>query len=648
MGQVLHVPGFGGGIVLEGSADAQRTDELAAGDGYDIGPRGQLVATSDLSNYVDVRSASGGAGTALSPVRAIGVLPAPQAPRLVCVGDAGGNTYISFADLVGNNIGGAAKGVTHAAGYNITMASFPYVDPTGTQLRLVLVCIGARPAYRPLAGLGVFAVTYNPAGPSYGSLGLEQYDSLGTGPGGEFTGGTKSKQLYPRGVIAYNNHAFFWGYDTHDTTDGDGQNRAMFSNTGKPLKIGRDADEDGIASGEITASDRDFEDSDAVSIGGGGEVIRAALVWASRLWFGTSDGIHYVEGYGRESFKTNGAIAIAGSRNVIGPHAMIEGPDRLLHAVGDEGHWIFDGSETDPVGTKLRDFDAKSIGYWDLIWTDSSRTLAQFPGQSNQDLVWMLSDPELGQVLIGIPYCDASAGYGYGTDTVVIKYHVKTGGYTRQVFTGKILLTAAMFRREHTAIAQHFVGGSSLGTNVSRYRYKATAAASPAMPSALPDVTFGEYAPFGPDGVGVFRKRYLTIAWKGAALPIVFSLTPTVDGQAMAAVKLSLQATAPSTPSNGDYWLDTSGTDTNIGNGTAGAIVPANASDFIFREWVASWNKWVPVAGGGQQGTRVSLPIAFAAARGTRFKVRCQCTAAAARFQLEGFGEKPALVREGQ
>lgn len=260
----------------------------------------------------------------------------------------------------------------------------------------------------------------------------------------------------------------------------------------------------------------------------------------------------------------------------------------------------------------------------------------------------MLSDPELGQVLIGIPYCDAAAGYGYGTDTVVLKYHVNTGGYTRQVFTGKILLTAAMFRREHTAIAQQFVGGESLGTNVSRHRYKATAAASPALPSPLPDITFGEYAPFGPDGVGVLRKRYLTLAWKSGALPLVFSLTPTVDGQAFATVKLSLQATAPVGPTNGDYWLDTSGTDTNIGNGTAGAIVPANAADFIFKEWVATWNKWVAVAGGGQQGTRVSLPIAFTAVRGTRFKVRCQCTAAAARFQIEGFGEKPAIVREAQ
>jgi hypothetical protein len=377
--------------------------------------------------------------------------------------------------------------------------------------------------------------------------------------------------------------------------------------------------------------------------------MRAGYVWAGRLWIGTNKALHYVEGYGRESFLTNGAIPIRRSRNVIGPHALIEGPDALLYGVSDQGLWQFDGGEVQPIGDRLRDFDDHSNGWWDLIWTDTSRTLLAYPGQSNADLVWMLAIPELNQVWIVIPYCSIANGYGFGADTVVIKYHTKTGGFTRQKFAGTILTHGAITEREQTVKRQIFAASPGLAQNVQRYAWKATQTSSPAMPSSLPDVTFGEYAPFGPDGVGVFRKRYLTLAWASAAstLGLVFSLTPTADGETLTAVKLTISASTPGTPANGDLWLDTSGTDTNIGNGTAGSIVPANAADFLLKRFVTTWNKWVQVPGAGQQGRRVTLPIAFDYARGTRFTVRCQCAAADRRFQIENFSEKPAIVREG-
>lgn len=641
-GQVLSVPGFGGGIVLEGSSDAQRVDELTACDGYDIGPRGQLVAASDITPYVDAT----GSGD-LDLVYALHPLPAPQLPQMLYVGDEAGATFIGVAELNGTVFGGVNVGGGHVARYVVTFATLPYVFG-GEQTWLTLAALSARQAFPTRQGIGLYVVVTDPsAGPAISVLPISAFDALGTGPDGEFSGGSNSQQLFPRLVLAYNGHILLAGFDSSDAATGDGPNRVMFSNINQPLKYGFDAAEDDILSGDADPSDRAFVDSDAILIGGAGVIVRAMTVWAQRAWVGTNEGLYFIEGYGRDSFKNNGASPVAGTQNVVGPHALIEGPDRLLHGVGDNGHWTFDGAETTDVGAKLRDFSSKSFGYWDLIWTDPFRTLASYPGQTNQDLVWMMADNELGQVLIGIPYCNATVGWGAGSDTVVLKYHVKTGGYTRQVFTGKIILSAAQFRREHTADKQRFFGGTAtLGTLIAKYREKASPADSPVLASPLPDVTFGEYAPFGPNGVGVMRKRYLTIAWEVSfAIPtFVFSIMPTIDGQAMASAVLTISPNSPASPQDGDRWVDTSGTDTNIGNGTAGDIVRANSRDYLVKVWKASFGKWMPV-GGGAQGTRVTVPITLDYARGSRLKVRVQCTAADHRFQIENFSEDPTAIR---
>lgn len=659
MGQVLSLPVFGGGVVLEGSSDAQRTDELQACDGYNIGPRGQLIPASDLTAFDNIKTAlAGSALTALYGLEAIG----GQFPALIGIGDwsGSGNTYIAPYAFDGSVNGLASLGTAFAGGYTPTFASFPYVDPAGKQRRVVLVCFGARPAWSPKQTnvKGLYALIFDPATGTFvigasGSGFLDAYDALGTGFYGEYfiakaLGGTHAQKLYPRGVVGYNNHAFCWGFDSHDGTNGDGPNRLMFSNIGNPLKWGNDPLAAQVTNDPTLETDRAFVDSDAFTVGTAGEAIRGAYVWNGRLWVGTNKELHWVEGFGRDSFLTNGATPIHRSRNVVGPHAMIEGPDGNLYGVADQGLWVLDGDAIDPIGDKLRGFDTKSLGWWDLIWTDTSRTLLSYPGQSNADLVWMLSDPDTKQIWIGIPYCSASAGFGFGADSVVIKYHTETGGFTRQVFTGEILTHGVVMNREQTTNRQRYIATPGLAQNVQRYAYKATPSTSPVLPTTLPDVTFGEYAPFGPNGVGVMRRRYLTLAWETAAstLGLVFSLTPTADGEQLAAVKLSIQAAAPGAPADGDFWLDTSGTDTNLGNGTAGTIVKAHAADYLFKRWKASWSKWVQVPGAGQQGRRVTLPIAFDYARGTRFTLRCQLLAADRRYQLEGFGEKPGIIRE--
>jgi hypothetical protein len=646
---ILSVTAFGGGIVLEGSADSQSTDELREADSYDIGARGQLVAASDVSSFQNVTDGV----NALSPVYGMCIIAVPQAPRLLFVGDAIGATNIAFNPLTGASLGGTSPGATYAGGWNVSFSVFPYVDPSGKQRRVVLVCISMRAAWGPKTGgaIGLYAVIYNPGTGAFQTNPISDYDSLGTGAKGEYfqamaAPGTHGLQLFPRGIVEYNNHAFAWGFDIKDATTGDGPNRVMFSNLGNPLKWGFDPQAAAIAGG-AAETDRAFEDSDAFTIGGSGSVIRAGCVWNGKLYLGTNEGLHSIEGWGRDSFKTNGANPVSASRNVIGLNAMIEGPDRKLYGVSDGGLWVFNGSTVSPVGDNLRDYASKSIGYWDLIWTDASRTLLGFPGQTNQDLVWMLSDTETNQVWTVIPFCDAAAGYGFGADTVIIKFNTITGGFVRQVFSGKTLLHGALFKRDATATAQRFICAPGYTTNVAKYAAKATAATSPVMPTAMPTATFGEYSPHGADGTGSSRKIYLTFSWESAAaLPLVFSVTPSVDGKAIgAAITLTIGPSTPGSPADGDMWIDTSGTDMNLGNGTAGAIIPASPGDYIMKRWAAGRAKWDYVPSGGQQANRVSVPIAYTPIRGSRVKVRVVCVAANGRYQIEQLGLEPSTIR---
>jgi hypothetical protein len=135
---------------------------------------------------------------------------------------------------------------------------------------------------------------------------------------------------------------------------------------------------------------------------------------------------------------------------------------------------------------------------------------------------------------------------------------------------------------------------------------------------------------------------WLTVSWPtGAALPITAVVTPIVDQQALTSVTLTIKPTAPVSPSDGDVWLDTSGTDTNIGNATAGVLVPATG-DYLCKRWMASWNKWIIISSaGGMQGVRATVPIAFRAVKGARNSFRIVSSAASV-IQFEGLGLEPS------
>jgi hypothetical protein len=160
-------------------------------------------------------------------------------------------------------------------------------------------------------------------------------------------------------------------------------------------------------------------------------------------------------------------------------------------------------------------------------------------------------------------------------------------------------------------------------------------------------IVAGEYSPYGASGSGICREATLTLSWENAAaLPVVVTLTPHVDQQQLESVVVSIQAAAPGAPADGDLWLDTSGTDTNIGNATAGVLIPA-AADFLLKRWVSSWAKWVIVpTGGGEKGTRATIPIAFKPVRGTRIKFAASIVSAG-RVAIEVLGQEPAMVGEG-
>lgn len=636
----LHLSDFGGGVALVGSADTERTDELLACDSYEIGERGQLIVASDLSNFGASLGVGGGGGFATN-LYGVELAGTAQDRYLLIVGEAiraavnGMQVWkYTIPALVQVSL---SSGLARAQGAIVTFASFPFVDILGVQQRPTLICIAPRETENPRDGNGLFV--HHDSGGGFGEDTGLVFDWLGTGSGqyNELTAGTQGKALFPRGIGAYNNHILLWGFDSRDAVKGDGPNRLMFSNLGNPFKIGNDPGPAGV--------DRTFNDTDAINIGGSGEIIRAGLEWQGKFWLATNKELHYLAGFGRESFLTNGTVKIRKSRNACGPHSLIEGPDSLLYGVSSEGLWGFDGGVVEPIYRRLVDFRGKSLGWWDLIWQDTTRGTA-YPGQTNQDLVWMLSDPDAMQVWIVIPWCSAAAGYGYGTDTVIIKYNVETGGFTRQVIVGKQLTHGMLLRRETASpkrILMLQTQAVVVEQNIREYGAKANASVSPIVPVSLPDVTFGEYAAFGPDEKGLDRRLYLTISFDSAAsLPIVFLATPTIDGEAQAAIRISIQSAAPVAPADTDMWLDTSGTDQNIGNGIAGAITPA-AADYVFKRWKSSWNKWVLVPeGGGELGTRVTVPIAYKGVPGDRRKMRLQTVALAGRYQIESIGLDPA------
>lgn len=663
----LHVPSFGGGVALEGAADTRRVDEVELANSFDLGPRGALVAASDFTDYVTLND---GLGNPWSKVHHLAPFVGSNFSKVLAIGEglvAGpllkyvASVFARVANATPVALGAVLEppGVPvtpQTEGCVVTVAPFPGVFtinntagvPPNIFCTISLFCIGAREGFPPNAAasqsFGLWVAAAFPPATGLVTFQIVRVDALGTGPFGELpvgggAAGTQSKQLFARGVLVYNNHAMCWGFDSHDTVAGDGPARVMFSNLGNPLKWGNDN------LGNV-GTDRAFTDSDAIVLGGAGEIIRAGIVWAGKAVFGTDKGLHYVGGYGRDSFLTDGFTPVDRAFNVTGPHAMIEGPDKLLYGCSERGLWRLASLEQvpEPLFLKLIDQDGHSNRYWDLIWTDVSRGIT-YPGRTNQDLVWLAVDREKHQVIVGIPWCDFASGAGYGLDTVVLKFHTRTGGFTRQVFSGIQLTAAGYFTTVGQTPATSFGGTGTAGkVSVQRYGYKATPLSAPVMPTNLPDCRLGPYAPFGPDGVGTIRRVYLTLSWESGALPIVLAMTSQLDEATVDVFNLIISATAPGGPVDGTLWLDTAQNDPNLGNLTAGAITPA-LGGYLLKTWFHAG--WQYVAGKQVfKGTRVSIPMPTTRRDGTRLTWQCACSVSAGRYQLEGFGINPGDAQE--
>lgn len=638
----LTVPAFGGGVILAGSADAQATNELQQCDGWDIGPRGQLQSAPTAGLYIAVLD-DGTMPAPVSPLYAVEAVRYGSAdPLLIGVGmgkDSMNTVSYLFVEIgIDTSITAhpALQNVVDVNGFTppqttkflhtyyrqpvITYAPFPYVNAAGIQTRALFINIGSRycdSVPRDMAGLWVQAWD----GTNYLYRQIKSYDALGTGALGEFSGGTMAVQLYPRGICAYNNHLFLWGFDNSDATDGEGPSRLMFSNLGNPFKYGND----NVA---VVGTDRAFADTDAITVGSAGEAITGCLRSRGKLWIGTNRGLHYLSGYGRDSFITDGTTSIADSLDVTGPYALIEGPDGLLYGLSARGLWSYAAGPVVHLYRSLVAFDGSSVGYWDLLTGGDI-----FPGSTNLDLAWLRSDTLRNQVWVVVPGCNATTGVGVGNDTVVIKYHTESGGFTRQIFLNQLWYKGSDIYRGTNQVDHAFIAQGTGANTVLDYGSGA---------ASVGPVTFGEYAPFGTEGTGVNRVSYLTLSWTNGALPITGILTPFVDQRSLASVVLRIGPTAPVAPANGDVWVDTSDTDTNLGNGTASSMIPA-ANVYLVKCW--AWGAWQIVArSSGAQGTRITIPVPYDATRGTRVKFQWALTSGGD-LQIEGIGMSPSTVR---
>lgn len=661
--RVLHVPSFGGGVVLEGSTDARAISELAKCSGHDITGRGQLVLTSDTTDYLTANDKQG-APAAMEISYGVAHSYWAGATRFVMVGEgkdvgAAYDFFLSHGAVVAEATPLAAAQVVKIAddgaslsswGITATFAAFPYIK-SGTQWNPMLVNLGSREHRSPRGGPGLYVLYYD--GAAFQLQPISQFDALGTGNLGEFAGGTNGKQLYFRGIAKYSAYVFGWGFDDSDTTQGEGRNRLMFCNAANPLKWGND---DVAAAG----ANRLFSDTDAVTIGAAGESIRACYEWNGRLWIATNRELHWLAGFGRDSFQTDGSKAERRQVNALGPHCLIEGPDGLLYGVGDTGLWQTDGQREEMVGVKLYDAQGKSADYWGNIWGMSSSLFStlpgggRYPGKTNADTVWMYSDRDTMQVVTVIPYC---SGNSVGVDaygTLLVKYHTKTGGFTRQYIPNISLTHGSRVGRDNAATPQMLmvsVPPSAGGTTLRRYAYKdrnSYSTADTALPAAAQtvEVEFGPYAPYGPEGVGNCRKVYLTLSWNGAAaLPLVFTVTPSVDDQALETVRLTIGTAAPVAPADGDLWVDTSGTEAELGVGVAGALYTA-AADYIIKRYLTDFAAWASVAGGGQKANMVTVPIVFTSQRGVRLKLLMSRVTATGRYVIESLALAPAAITE--
>ena len=261
-----------------------------------------------------------------------------------------------------------------------------------------------------------------------------------------------------------------------------------------------------------------------------------------------------------------------------------------------------------------------------------------YPGKTNKDLVWMVNDYRRDQILIGIPYCNATTGAGQGNDTVIIKYQLpndedRSGGFTRQVCPG-VIYTAATYLRAYGQGPESRFLANGTTAQIGRYAYDEDGSAI--MPSVLPTWEVGPYAPFGPDGVGVVRRLYFVLSWIfGITFPLVFRITIQIDDVTSDQITLNIGYFPLTGASEGDLWLDISQTNRSTGNATAGTGIAATGGYLLNTFHDGAWQL---VPGHGGKGQRITIQIPVTRRPGTRYTVAFAALAATARFEMEGVG----------
>ena len=256
----LHVAAFGGGVVLEGAADTRKIDEVLQADAIDIGPRGALIATSDVTPYVVLNDGASVPAAWSKLYGLFSMMPGTAFVQMVAIGEGQarvdafspyGPAYIvrtfdregdaspvtgTAADfnLLSTAATLSAPTVPLANGAQVTYVAWPGVFklPTaGVGLwNLSFLCLGAREGVSPeaVSAFGLWAV-----GQVVGSLGtfvfpISQFNALGTGTLGDGVTptdiGTHAQQLFFRGIVAWNDFLFGWGFDS--SIGGDAARRA--------------------------------------------------------------------------------------------------------------------------------------------------------------------------------------------------------------------------------------------------------------------------------------------------------------------------------------------------------------------------------------------------------------------------------------
>ena len=297
----LHINSFGGGAVVQGSADTRRIDEVLVADSVDIGPRGALIATSDLSDYTVLDDVAA-APAPWSKIHALlAAMPGYSQVSVLAIGEGAARSFRRLAVWRGVPAhAGAARRRSEPARWRADhpaharrrragagdaesgggdrlrpVVAGRVVDPERADQHLARVHVGAREGTAPKTRTWRSRLYVVEEVVGSGTLVIQpigDFNALGTGPlgdgvllpDGSFDIGDKSQQLFFRGIIAYNNFVFGWGFDSLDTANADGPARMMFCNLGLPLKWGNDNLTTGTPPVPVTGN-RLFTDSDAIS-----------------------------------------------------------------------------------------------------------------------------------------------------------------------------------------------------------------------------------------------------------------------------------------------------------------------------------------------------------------------------------------------